>query len=398
MMKPRTPEGSRMSTSSSLTTQNSCPSLVHAGSAGETGPLYTRLLATRPTGPNNGALLLTAEVYQDIDDTGPVFPIWRSDDAISWEQIGCVADQRFSFGNRYQPTLLEVTDGFAGLPAGAILLAGSAIPADLSETHLVLYVSVDGGTNWDFLSQIDDGGPAIYNPGPDADTTAIWEPDLFVVGDELVCAYADERYKQVGMLQVIVHRRTRDLRHWSDPVLDIGVPDRFTRPGMFVCTGQLPTGDYLAVFETVGPADAPVHLKQSADGLDWGDPSALGTRLESDDGVFLSGSPNLAWRQDAHGHIELIITGRTAVRPDGSLAELALYNPKGGEGAWYAIPLPVQVQRRREPDNSGYSHSVVWFGDLLVQATTIHNQLGSHDIIVASTPSSSLSKAMAGIQ
>lgn len=398
MIISRTPEGSRMSVASSPNARLSASTLLRAGGAGETGPLYTRLLATRPAGPNNGALLLTAEVYQDVEGTGPVFPIWRSYDGLTWEQIGAVSDQKFSFGNRYQPTLLEITDGFAGLPDGAILLAGSAIPADLSETHLVLYVSVDGGANWDFLSQIDDGGAAIYDPSADADTSAIWEPDLFFAGDDLVCAYADERYKQVGMLQVIVHRRTRDLRTWSAPVLDLGVPDRFTRPGMFVCTGQLPTGTYLAAFETVGPPDAPVHLTQSADGLDWGDPSAIGARLESHDGVFLSGSPNLAWRQNVDGRIEVIITGRTAIRPDGGLTELALYNPNGGEGAWYAIPLPVQVQRQREPDNSGYSHSVVWLGDLLVQATTIRNDVGSHDIVVGSAPFRSLHNAAAGIQ
>lgn len=36
------------------------------------------------------------------------------------------------------------------------------------------------------------------------------------------------------MLQTIVHRSTRDLASWSERTLDFGVPDRATRPGMFV--------------------------------------------------------------------------------------------------------------------------------------------------------------------
>lgn len=363
------------------------PTIVYPGSADETGPLYTRLLATRPGGPNRGALLLTAEVYQDIGETGPVFPIWSSSDGVNWTQIGAVADERFLFGNRYQPTLLELPSEFAGLPKGTILLAGSAIPRDLSETHLVLYASTDGGSTWQFLSQIDDGGPAVYDPGADAQTTAIWEPNLYFAGDELVCAYADERYKDRGMLQVIVHRTTRDLRAWSGTVLDIGVGDRFTRPGMFACTGRLPTGAFLAAFEIVGPADAPVHLKWSRDGINWGDPADIGDRLESSDGVFLSGSPTVNWRALDDDTAEVIVTGRTAVGPDGKTREFGLRNLNSGIGEWTTIELPVRVVRGREPDNSGYSQSVAWHGDRLIQATTVRNLSGSHDIVVGSVPS-----------
>lgn len=359
--------------------------VILVGEPGETGPIYTRLLATSPRGPHRGTLFLTAEVYRDVGSTGPVFPIWRSsDDGRNWEHVSDVRDEHFGFGNRYQPTLYELPREFAGLPAGTLLLAGSAIPPDMSETHLVLYSSIDGGATWSFVSEIDAGGAAVYDPAADAITTAIWEPDLSLVGNELVCAYADERYKEGSMLQTLVHRSSGNLIDWSDRVLDFGVPDSFTRPGMFVSTGELPDGTYRAVFELVGPPNVPVHFASSPDGEDWGSPESIGVSLISDSGTTLAGSPNLAWRSTSDDRVEILVTGRLSLERDGSPSNSALFNADGGSDVWQSVPLPVQSARELDGENSGYSQSLVWTDDgSIVQATTVRNQRGSHDIVVA---------------
>jgi hypothetical protein len=255
--------------------------ILHGG-VGENGPLYTRLLATNPRGPNAGALLLTAEVYRDLEDGRPAFPIYRSlDGGRSWACIAQLRDDQLQHGHRHQPVIYELSEPFAGLRAGALLLAGNAIPRDMSSTQLVLYSSEDGGWSWTYRSSIDAGGPAIYDPSPQSTTTAVWEPELLLLDGRLVCFFADEREKHAGMLQAISMRFSTDLTTWTERVVVKGVADRQTRPGMFVSTGRMPDGWYRAVVEVVGPPEVPIHWLTSPDGLDWGAADDLGQRLTS---------------------------------------------------------------------------------------------------------------------
>jgi hypothetical protein len=358
--------------------------IVLRGEPGETGPLYTRLLATDPTGLHGGVLLLTAEVYRDVGATGPVFPIYRSVDGRRWELVAEVTDTAYGVGNRYQPVLYELPASFAGLPGGTILLAGSSIPADMSSTTLVVYSSGDGGRTWEYRSTVDIGGPAEYDPSPSATTTAVWELCLELIGDQLVCFYADERHKSDRMLQVIVHRATGDLLSWSEPQLDFGVADRFTRPGMFVTTGRMPDGMHRGVLEIVGPREVPIQLVESADGLDWGAPHEVGMTLVASDGTSLSGTPNIHWHREPNGSVTVVATGRHSIAPDGRETNHALVNLDGGSGPWQSFELPIAAERRLEGESSGYSQSVLWnSAGELVQATTIRNDCDSHDIVVA---------------
>lgn len=363
------------------------PSLVvHQGVVGEGPALYTRLLVGDPSGRNAGRLLLTWERRLGVADPGgPTFPILCSTDAgRSWTEIASVADAAYGVGNRYQPMLFELPAAFAHLERGDLLLAGNAIPADASFTSLVLYSSRDGGESWQLESVIDTGGPARYDWHSDADTTAIWEPDLRLVDGELHCYFADERHKADGMLQTIVRRRTRDLRSWSELELICGIGNRFQRPGMFVATGPLPAPGggtrHLAVIEVVGPRDVPIHLLESADGVDWGDPADLGRLLVARDGVSLSGTPNLAWHDGASGPV-LIATGRHSMR-DGAEGNRALVSSDLGV-TWDSFELPTPATRRIRVEGSGYSQSVRWVDDsTLIQATTLRNGCGSHDVVV----------------
>lgn len=360
--------------------------LVHQGVVGEGPALYTRLLVGDPAGRNAGRLLLTWERRLGVSDPGgPTFPILCSTDAgRTWAEIASVADAAHGVGNRYQPVLFELPGAFGHLDAGDLLLAGNAIPADGSFTSLVVYSSRDGGASWTFESVVDTGGPAVYDWTSDAGTTAIWEPELRLVGGELHCYFADERRKGDGMLQTIVRRRTTDLRGWRDAELVCGIGNRYQRPGMFVSTGPLPAPGggtrHLAVIEVVGPRDVPIHLLESADGVDWGDPAALGRLLVAQDGVSLSGTPNLSWHDTPSGPV-IIATGRHSLR-DGREGNRALVSTDLGV-TWDSFELPTPADRRIVGDGSGYSQSVRWVGgDVLVQATTLRNGSGSHDVVV----------------
>ncbi|NMM15801.1 MAG: exo-alpha-sialidase [Cellulomonas sp.] len=316
---------------------------------------------------------------------GRAFPVWRStDDGRSWDLIARVVDSHLLIGNRYQPTLYELPVDFGGSPRGTLLLAGNAIPDDMSETHIVLYASQDQGASWQFVTEVDAGGPAIYDSAATATTTAVWEPNLYMAQGRLVCAYADERLKGHGMLQVLCHRSTADLIGWSEPVIDFGVPDLYRRPGMFVSTGELPDGTFRAVFEVVGPRTVPIHIASSSDGLHWGDVDDLGQQLVSETGTTLSGSPNIAWRVSPLGRVQLLVTARLSIEADGTPSNVALYNADGGAAAWRSVPLPIPASRDLDLENSGYSQSLTWTKQgALLQATSIVNAVGSHDIVTA---------------
>ncbi|ROR97242.1 hypothetical protein EDD28_1839 [Salana multivorans] len=357
--------------------------VVHRGAVGEAGSMYTRLLAGRPDGPLAGAMFLTWERRLGVADPGgPTFPICRSDDGgRTWTEIAAVADVARGAGNRYQPTLLELPSDVAHLRRGDLLLAGNAIPADGAFTCLVLYSSTDGGHTWTFESVIDEGGPSVYDNRSDSTTTAIWEPDLDVVDGALVCCYADERRKPDGMLQTIERRTTTDLRTWSDRELVSGISNRYLRPGMFVGTGEMPDGRRRAVIEIVGPRDVPIHLLESADGRSWGDPADLGRLLVADDGVALSGTPTISWRELPDGRVLLVALGRHSMR-DGREGNRALASLDLGE-TWTSFELPTPATRAIHGDASGYSQTIRWndAGEL-VQATSVRNAIGSHDVVV----------------
>lgn len=363
---------------------NPASTVVRAGVPGEEGAIYTRLLATDPSGPHRGALLLTAEIRDERAPDGPAFPVYRSEDGgLSWTLIAEVADDHHGAGNRYQPVLYELPDAWSGLPAGTLLLAGNSIPPDLSSTRIVISASVDSGRTWRYLCDVDGGGPAEYDWRPTADTSAIWEPSLDLIGDRLVCYYADERRKGDRMLQVLVHRVAEAPDAWSEPVLDFGVADAHTRPGMFVATGRMPDGLRRGVFEVVGPPGVPVHLAASPDGLDWGEPGDLGQRMEATDGTTLAGTPNVSWRVDERGRTLVVVTGRLSLDRGGTATNRALVSLTGGTGPWQSFELPTPAVRTLEDDTSGYSQSLVWNSTgQLVHATTVRAPVGGHDIVV----------------
>lgn len=359
---------------------SSGPFVVHRGGAGERGCGYTRMIGTKPELTSRGALYLTYDLHLPEQDGLPVFPVHRSDDdGTTWRPLTPVRDTRLRLGHRLQPSLFELPQPFAGLPAGTLLLAGNAIPADESESHLVIYASTDCGASWQFCSEVDSGGPAVYDPSPGSATSTVWEPHLDLIDGRLVCYYSDERYKDRGMLQVLVHRTSTDLRSWSAPVLDVGVPDRRTRPGMLVTAGPVRDEGWLGVIEVVGDDRIPVHLLRSKDGLDWGDAADLGVLLRSAAGTILSGTPNITLGPDG---LTVLVTGRVALDPEGHVCDVALLSRHGVLGPWEEIALPVPASRTSE-DMTGYSQTLLLTpGGSLVQATTLLNAHGSHDVVV----------------
>lgn len=364
--------------------------VVRRGEPGERPAGYTRMISTDPDGPNGGALFLTWDAGWPEG-----FPVHRApglgaDAGREWEFAGFATGGVGAGGFRMQPSLYELPGDFAGLPKGTLLLAGQATSPDEQTSNIVIFASNDRGTTWRPVSHIDTGGPIIYDPSPDSTTTTIWEPELELIGGELLCFYSDERFKREGILQAIVHRASRDLLAWGERVLDFGVPDRNTRPGMFVAAKNLGTDFALGVMEIVGRPLDPVNLLFSVSPTSWTPSDYVGETLVAEDGTWLSGTPNLTWtRPPGATEAVIFVTGRFSYEGRNRLVDRAIVNSRSGRGAWTSIDLPLPTGG--DPGSSvlaGYSQTLLLTRDArcLVQATTVFNDVGTTDVIVATKP------------
>jgi hypothetical protein len=204
----------------------------------------------------NGSLPVTFEQPADL----PVFPIYRStNNGQSWTQIGSVADTANGIGNRCCAFLYALPQAIGSMAAGTILCAGISAPVSDSETLLELDKSTNGGSNWTWVSEIAAGGS--YS------TTAIWEPNLIVANDTLICYYSDSR--DSAHSQKIVHQTSTDGVTWSATVDDVALSPATLRPGMPVVS-LLANGDYFMSYEVVNEAsDTPTYFKISSNPESW---------------------------------------------------------------------------------------------------------------------------------
>lgn len=253
----------------------------------------------------DGNLLCTFEQPAEV----PVFPIYRStDNGQTWTQISSVKDTANGFGNRCCAFLYELPQAIGSMAAGTILCAGISAPLDDSETLLELYKSTDSGSTWTWVSEIAAGGS--YS------TTAIWEPNLIVANNTLICYYSDSR--DSAHSQKIVHQASTDGVTWGAAVDDVALSPETLRPGMPVVS-LLANGDYLMTYEVVNEAsDTPTYFKISSDPESW-TASDIGTALGT------GGSPY------------------NTVLPDGTIlfndygSSNVLINTDNGSGSWTSV-------------------------------------------------------------
>lgn len=358
--------------------------------------LYTHGVVLKHNGSNNGTALVTYE--GDIFSDPAEFPIFRSTNAgTTWTHVTDVQDVVANRGLRQQPTLYELPRASGNLPAGTILLAGNAEPLDQSSTSLVLYTSANAGSTWSYLSTIDTGGPAVYDPSPTSTTSAVWEPEIYLASNnELVVSYSDERQKANGVLQALVHRvSTNGGQTWGSLVNDIAIPDTSTRPGMMSVV-PLPDGRFFAAYEVVGYPDVPVYGRFSTDGLNWGNPTDIGFKLQTPNGSFLFGSPQVTWTPTGGSNGTIIVNGGRFITPVGQSKSMFLTSTSLGSGAWTSVPQPVQATGDINAA-AQYSQSTDTTLDekRLIQFTSVLKPVKWHDVVTATMPMNSTRYAAA---
>lgn len=323
-------------------------SLVYCPKVGERvpGAMYPRAIELKKK--NKGKILATFERYTYGQ---PYFPIYESSDlGKTWIEISKIEDKESGFGCRYQPHLYELQSKCGELEAGTVLCAGNIIPDDFSTTSLRIYISNDSGKNWEYLSEVAQGGRAEVDL-TNGERRPVWEPFLMDDGNGvLYCFYSDEQYdREKGYNQALLHRKSVDGgMTWMEPVIDVGFKGNILRPGMPVIA-KLGNSEYIMVYEMVNQDRVPVYFRKSKTLDDWGDMDFMGNPIISANGEYLSGTPYITWIPYGGEKGTLLATGRGFSH--------IMANSLAGEGFW------VRQEKMFEVDNqygfSGYSQCVV---------------------------------------
>ncbi len=357
------------------------------------GATYSRIICLKNSDNANGSLLCTFDQLKNVSvnmDDGSVvskqvYPIYKStDNGDSWQLIANVYDKEYGLLRTSQPCLYELPQKVGDMPSGTILLAGNIFDdSPHTQSRIVIYKSTDGGHTWSFLSEVDNGGPCVYDPGTESTTTTVWEPFLGISEDgELVCYYSDERQKENGVLQAVSFKTSSDGIHWSSLSNVAAITNKSDRPGMITVTA-LPNGKYMAVYEVVnrpsiGKNNAVVYCKFSDDGVTW-DAESLGTRIALADGRGIGSSPYVKWINAGGPNGMVIISAKwgTDVEDNISGGQNFYVNYNLGEGSWERLPMPVTYDYNDLAGGyfSGFSQSFDVSPDnkTLYQATNVEN-------------------------
>ncbi len=269
---------------------------------------YPRLLRLN----SNGHLVASFD-YGTTQST-----IWDSaDNGATWTQIATI--------NLAEPN--HCCSGLYETPQGALLWTTSTTNGSV---HAIkIYRSTDRGHTWSLLSTPVTGG------------TGVWEAEFATDSlGRLVMFYSSEEYKTSGYNQLIAERISNDGGvTWSSDTIVVGVSDgNVQRPGMPL-VARLPNGSYVMTYEVCGRSNCDAFIRSSSDGVNWGVPSNLGTRIESTSGNHFSQTPTVRWYNDGSANGRLLVTGMVLRRnADNSVAagngQTFMFNTNNGTGLW----------------------------------------------------------------
>lgn len=394
---------------SAVTTGNGA--LVYSPAAGTSfnpeggraaGTTYAKMIVLKNSGTSNGTQIVTFDQLV-LENGVQVYPIYRStNNGTSWSRIAAVipSAQFPTLTRTAQPSLYETPIQLGTMPAGTLLLSGMIMPTDRSSSRLVMYKSLDHGVTWSFVSTVDTGGAATYDPSPTSTTSTVWEPSLAVdANGGLVTYFSDERQKANNVLQAVSYRRSTDGGLTWGGVVNVSAPtNKSDRPGMITVT-RLPNGNYIATFEVVNrPSQsnntAPVYYKISPDGLTWSPETSIGTQITLPNGRGIGSSPEVRWIPTAgNANGMIVVSSKWGLTSSGAIdgGQNFFVNRNQGSGAWEQLPYAVTYD---SADNAGgtFSGFAQSFdssadGKTLYQATNVENLTTTYnDVRVGSIP------------
>lgn len=329
--------------------------------------MYPRAISLRHSGGSNGDIIADATSFPA---TGPAGAIYESTDGgASFQQIGQVADPLATTG-LCCTTLFEVPRRLGDLTPGTLLWAGTIGQAATDPRMSIdVWESTDTGRTWTYLST------AYQSPN----NLGIWEPEFSVdAAGQLVIDFSDET-EQPAYSQFLTETASSDGgRTWSAPTPVVQSTNPNYRPGM-ATVQQLPNGRYVMTYEVCGVGgqyDCAVHLRTSADGWSWGDPSDMGTIPTSTTGQYFAHTPTVVWSPGGGPQGSLLLIGQLLLNADGSTSsgngDTYFINTSNGNGPWQAATAPVSVPDASNAVCPNYSPTLVPLdgGSRVLEVTT----------------------------
>lgn len=288
---------------------------------------YETLIQLNHSGESNGTLLATFATYSVGFDNPDGYNIYEStDNGKSWQVIANVQDTlNTGLEDNLQPHLFELPSDIGSFKAGTIFL--SACSKDAKVSKITLFYSTDAGKSWtQYNKNLAEGGAAGYG-GNTEDPNAfrgVWEP--FLTYEEstnrLYCFYSDETLPKEGhKTQKMAYIYTEDLVTWSEKSYVANCAN--LRAGMMSVT-KMGNGEYFGVYMTGEIAGAPLYYKTTTRLDDWGNPSDIGTRLESVDKKSAGQSPWCTWTPAGGECGTLIVVGKYMIEDQNSTSKMFL--------------------------------------------------------------------------
>ena len=302
-------------------------------------------LQHQPTGTATGRLLASF----DTNDTQAA--LFTSDDnGQTWQPLATVQDESGSW--HCCSGLWEFPQALGPFPAGTLIWSPSmACPRDpRCDASIKIRRSTDGGRSWQAHATLVTG------------TVGLWEPEFIVdARGQLVAYYATEQYQADGFNQLLAHKVSTDGgRTWGPEVRDVALPDaadRKMRPGMAIIR-QMPDKTYAMVYEICGMG-CDVFIRFSKDGLDWGNPTDPGTRIESDKGQHFAHAPSFTVAPDG----SLLAVGQMVMDAAGKVTadngRIIMVNRSAGRGPWTQLAAPVPVPEAKDNPCPNYSSQLL---------------------------------------
>lgn len=323
---------------------------------------------------DDGTLIACGE---DFSSNG--IPIYRSADkgktfTKNAENVHDPNYEGYAFDARWQPTLYVMPEDVGTqLKKGDILLVATSLDGSAETfytTVINLYISKDVGVTWNFLSEVT---RSRNKANSDGNENGCWEGNLFVNGEgQLACMFADETDHK-NHAQRIAMKTTADGTTWSELIEVVALDSPTQRPGM-PCVTKIKDGKYLLTIEMVGENGVPIYWKTSNDGIDWGNITEKGSKIQAEveildaisqkyrkTTVFPGSSPFCVWTpygKDANGTIFVTAqrTEYSGTMPlGGSLINLFVSYDLGA--TWTVVDHPISYSENNS-NRPAYSNSL----------------------------------------
>jgi len=292
-----------------------------------------------------------------------------SDDGKTWTQVSTLDPSDYNGLSRDKmgmSGMYVLPRAVGNLPAGTILFALSDWDTS-SEYCIHIWRSTDQGVTWQLHSNLAPRGNV---------TSSVWEPEFILTDeDKLICYYSDER--QPGYDQCIAEEISLDGGiTWSDYQIIVGTGDpnwvrgvdpSMWRPGMPRVI-QMSNGSYFMAYENIANGyGGIISCRTSQDGINWGDVTALGTRVQTSDAQEAHQCPMIACIDDGSTYGRIVLRGM-----NDTCSPSKCFTSVDGGNTWQLMDAPLTAVRK-EAVGSSWSGTFLTKGTVLFEINNIYN-------------------------